>query len=203
MWMIFYRGSRTVKQNVERKIQRRKSAHMIAQKRGEKLWRKPDFKTESFVPRYQTLQSFAEFTWRKQKATLLHIFLSFFPTVLITDILNSYGADHWTIHSLPNSNTITITTSMIYESLALQIYLIGQQNYHARSRSRSHNDAKRPLRSDIQNARDFFRNHFDNIAHFPIGIEAHETIISRFNIDRQWMDALSNNFRSVVRYLSW
>jgi hypothetical protein len=85
---------------------------------------------------------------------------------------------------------------MVFEALALQIYLVGQQNTPARSRNRSTGDSRRPLLTDIKAARVFFKTNQPTL--IPIGIEAYETIIARFLITKEWFDNLSINFRTAV-----
>lgn len=108
------------------------------------VWRQPDLKNESFVPVLPILGQLSQLKWLKRQANSLDIFLSFITPDLIGRILETCTPDHLTIHHLPDNNTIDITTSMIYESLSLQIYLLGHQNVHASSRDRSTENAGRP-----------------------------------------------------------
>ena len=119
----------TVGTKILGKRKTRRASSQAAAKLAEPEWEQPDLKKQTFeavVPLHD--QRFAVFSLKKHAATLLAIFLSFISPQFVTDMLLSYEPHHWTVHQLPNSNTMHVTVGMVFEVLALQIYLQGKQN---------------------------------------------------------------------------
>jgi hypothetical protein len=134
--------------------------------------------------------------WHKfgESPSLLSIFLSFVTVPLITTILLNSEEALWIVHHYAYNNSLSVSVAKVYEVLALQIYLIGQQNAPKLTRAKFSSLDDRPLRIDILNAMTFLE---EATGSKLIGCEAFETFFLRFLVCSTFYGTLSANFLST------
>jgi hypothetical protein len=168
----------------------RTSAEKLRKRRPEQPWEQIDTTKYKFVRKVNYDAKFATFHWPKRISSLLYIFEKLVPEEFIQSILSSYDTDSekWLVRDGKRLYKARVDIQKVYQTLAVQIFLIGQQ-------SGDIDNATRPLRASIFSAKSHLENESKKLGS---SVQKYELITSRFHIASDDYDLLSRQFQKAV-----
>ena len=194
MYNVFHINYRSISQRVKNEGTRKRKTREEEKKYAEAPWEDYDIENYHYDTKNTVSPATAVIDMSRTGVTLLKIFFSFVTRDLLYDIHNDVPYEDW---DYKLDHHLHVDHWLLYEVLAHQIYIQGQQNTSHRDRDRETGQYQRHLKKDVNAARQHLKN--STTGNFePMGGEAIQIVMSRWHIWHAFYDDLSKNFRKII-----